>query len=203
MTTRLVVARHGNTFDPGDIVRRVGARTDLPLSKSGQQQAQRLGSALPTHGLIPDIVYAAPLLRTRQTAELALATIPLVCPIQILPQLTEIDYGPDEGQAETDVVARIGAQALRDWEEKHIVPNGWRVDPAALKKMWEALAACIRADAADKTMLCVTSNGIARFALNLAASGAGQYTPKLATGAYGVLMSTPTGWQIESWNTRP
>ena len=32
---RVIICRHGNTFDKGDLVRRVGARTDLALSKSG------------------------------------------------------------------------------------------------------------------------------------------------------------------------
>ncbi|MBP7252096.1 MAG: histidine phosphatase family protein [Alphaproteobacteria bacterium] len=203
MTTTLVIARHGNTFDPGDVIRRVGAHTDLPLSESGRQQAANLGKTLAAHKLIPDIVFAAPLLRTKQTAELALAAVSCSAALQLQPQLTEIDYGPDEGKPETDVIARLGEKALRDWEEKHIVPNGWRIDPAALENMWEALAMRIRTDYADKTVLCVTSNGIARFALNLAADSAEQNTPKLATSAYGVLKSVANGWRIESWNVRP
>ncbi|HAO37083.1 MAG TPA: histidine phosphatase family protein, partial [Hyphomonas sp.] len=36
---RLIIVRHGNTFDKGDTVTRVGGRTDLPLSASGLAQA--------------------------------------------------------------------------------------------------------------------------------------------------------------------
>jgi probable phosphoglycerate mutase len=39
---RVIICRHGNTFDKGDLVRRVGARTDLALSKSGIKQANFL-----------------------------------------------------------------------------------------------------------------------------------------------------------------
>ena len=41
---RLFVVRHGNTFDTGDVVTRVGGRTDLPLSKSGKAQAEKLAA---------------------------------------------------------------------------------------------------------------------------------------------------------------
>lgn len=203
MTTRLVVARHGNTFDSGDVVRRVGGRTDLPLSSSGRQQAERLGRHFAEHSLVPTAVFAAPLLRTRQTAELALAAMPCTIAIQPAPQLTEIDYGPDEGMPETAVVVRLGEQALRDWEEKQIVPDGWRVDPAALRKMWAELASRVQEEYCGKTVLCVTSNGIARFALSLAPPSGAKHTGKLATGAYGVFENSGTCWRVASWNVRP
>ena len=38
----IYIVRHGNTFDKGDVVTRVGARTDLGLSSSGQTQAEAL-----------------------------------------------------------------------------------------------------------------------------------------------------------------
>src|SRR5258706_236449 len=45
MTIKLLIARHGNTFGPGDIVTRVGT-TDLPLVESGLQQGRNLGTYL-------------------------------------------------------------------------------------------------------------------------------------------------------------
>ena len=33
--TRLVIVRHGNTFEAGEPPRRIGARTDLPLTATG------------------------------------------------------------------------------------------------------------------------------------------------------------------------
>ena len=38
--TSILICRHCNTFDKGDIIRRVGARTHLPLSLSGRAQAE-------------------------------------------------------------------------------------------------------------------------------------------------------------------
>jgi broad specificity phosphatase PhoE len=41
--TRIVIVRHGNTFEAGETPRRIGARTDLPLTADGQAQADALG----------------------------------------------------------------------------------------------------------------------------------------------------------------
>ncbi len=41
---RLIILRHGNTFDTGDIPTRVGAHTDLSLSVSGRMQADALAA---------------------------------------------------------------------------------------------------------------------------------------------------------------
>ena len=42
----LLLARHGNTFNKGDKIVWVGARTDLPLTAKGREQALALGQAL-------------------------------------------------------------------------------------------------------------------------------------------------------------
>ncbi|MGA3882329.1 histidine phosphatase family protein, partial [Bacillus pumilus] len=39
-----VIVRHGNTFAAGEPPRRIGARTDLPLTAQGQAQAEALGA---------------------------------------------------------------------------------------------------------------------------------------------------------------
>ena len=62
---RIIVCRHGNTFDKGDGVTRVGGRTDLPLSTSGEAQA----AALAEHfaGTRFAAAYCSSLQRTRAT----------------------------------------------------------------------------------------------------------------------------------------
>ena len=64
--TRIVICRHGNTFDKGDVVTRVGARTDLPLSSSGRAQAEILAAELSEYNFTH--AYCSPLMRTQQTA---------------------------------------------------------------------------------------------------------------------------------------
>ena len=114
--TRLIIARHGNTFGPDDPLRRVGARTDLELVQSGIEQGFQLGTYLKDNSLIPDIIIAGPLKRTLQTAKIAAAMLESTAPaVTIDERLREIDYGPDEGRAEPDVIARIGEKALKKW----------------------------------------------------------------------------------------
>ena len=75
---RLIIARHGNTFDKGDVIRRVGLRTNLPLSISGRKQAVKLGKALPdiTDGISLSECYVSELSRTQETAKIAIKQLP-------------------------------------------------------------------------------------------------------------------------------
>jgi broad specificity phosphatase PhoE len=199
MTAFLYIVRHGNTFEPGDVVTRVGGRTDLPLSPSGQVQADALGRHFETAGVRFFSAAVGPLRRTRETATAILARQPEAPAATIEPFLREIDYGPDENRPEPEVVARIGAAALEAWETQGVPPPGWRVDAAALVANWAQLFQ----DLAWQTgaHLVVTSNGVARFAL--AAVGADMAQGKLRTGAYGVLHLSGEAVQVGAWNVRP
>ena len=199
MTAVLYIVRHGNTFETGDVVTRVGGRTDLKLSPSGEAQAH----ALAQHFVDKNVAFASarsgPLKRTRRTAEVILGA-------QIgAPELTtdlflrEIDYGPDENRPEAEVIARIGAAALAAWEHEAIPPPDWRVDPAAVIGNWQETFSELRG--AEGAHLIVTSNGIARFAL--LAAGAARADGKLATGAYGVIELGASDETVSGWNIRP
>jgi 2,3-bisphosphoglycerate-dependent phosphoglycerate mutase len=207
MTLRLLVARHGNTFAPGDIVRRVGT-TDLPLVASGLEQGRLLGAYLKQHQLLPDVLFTSQLQRAIQTAEQAQQVMGTHLTIETLSIFNEIDYGPDENQPETQVLARIGQEALNAWEREAIVPTGWKVNPAELINNWQSFASKLCEQYQGKTCLVVTSNGIARFAPYLTGNFAAfraQYTIKLATGALAIFnneASTPT-WDCVAWNVKP
>lgn len=198
MTATLLIARHGNTFLQGETPTRVGARTDLALVPSGEEQARRLGDYLSAQGLIPARVVTSQLRRTRQTAAIALEVMGLDVPVTPHPGFNEIDYGPDENLPEDRVRARLGEDALRDWDESGIMPDGWSPRPDAIRAMWRDFAASV-----EGTVLVVTSNGIARFALDLASSGAAEGL-KLSTGALGVLKREDgEDWTLAGWNIRP
>lgn len=206
VTTRLLIARHGNTFAPGDTPRRVGRRTDLPLVASGEAQARRIGDHLRRCQLAPDAVFAAPLKRSYDTARLAVEALECDLPITIDARFNEIDYGPDENQPEAAVIARIGDQALRDWNEHAKVPPGWLVDPQAIIHDWLAFGNACRQSFSDQTVLVVTSNGIARFAPHLTGHFEAfrrQHDIKIATGALCCLRLQDSRWSIEQWNLRP
>ena len=207
MGTRLIVARHGNTFGPHDVVRRVGV-TDLPLVDSGLQQGRQLGAYLKANRLTPDCIFTSTLQRAVQTAEQAQQVMRTGLPIEMLSIFNEIDYGPDENQPEDSVIARLGADALFAWERRGQVPDGWQVDPQDIIDHWCHFADQLVRDFAGKTILVVTSNGIARFAPYLTGDFAGfcqAHGIKLSTGAVGIFehQAASSVWHCSAWNLKP
>lgn len=203
--SRLIVVRHGDTFAPGDEPRRIGARADLGLVAGGIAQASALGDYLAATGFHFRQVFAAPLVRTRQTAECIAAAFAPSPPITIAEWLTEIDHGTDEGARESVVLARLGPQALAAWDAYAVPPPGWVVDADARLAAWRRLLAA----RGEGDTLLVTSNGMARFALLALPAAARPPFLKLRTGSFGVLSKSDesskvrTGWVVERWNVRP
>ena len=195
--SQLYLIRHGNTFDQGQQVLRVGARSDLDLSLSGCAQAAALGqhfSAIPLCAVI-----SSPLKRAQQTAEAIIARQENSrLEMRIDPRLNELDYGPDEGQSEDKVRARLGEQALLDWEHHATVPQDWQVNPDKLIKDWQDIITELKASKA-KTIALVTSNGLARFILPHLKGHPKEL--KLKTGAFACIdLDCLT---LRQWNIRP
>lgn len=204
--TTLIIARHGNTFESGEPPRRVGARTDLPLTEKGRMQARGIGLWLKENKLIPDVVYSSTLKRTLETAQLAIIESGVKQPVFQLEIFNEIDYGPDENKTEDEVIARLGVQALKEWDKHAIVPKGWLADPEAIIRNWQGFAGSIRAHDDNETILVVTSNGTARFAPYITGdynAFAVAHDIKLATGAVGVIQFIDGRWVVGGWNIRP
>ena len=203
--TDIYIVRHGNTFDKGDTVTRVGARTDLPLSKSGLAQADALAAHLKT--IAPagfDRAYCSPLVRTRQTAEAILAQSTGAPDLETLEFLREVDYGPDENMPEPDVVARIGEAAMLAWETDAVPPSGWEIDPAIVKAEWRTLLRNLATKTLKRPVLIVTSNGIARFVLDAVTDRRADLDSiKLKTGAYGHIRVVGDDVTLLYWNVRP
>lgn len=207
MTTRLLIARHGNTFASGDTVRRVGT-TDLPLVASGLEQGLRLGHYLKKNNLVPDLIFTSKLTRAIQTAEQIKLSMEIDLPIQTLLMFNEIDYGPDENQPEEQVIARLGKEALKAWENDAIVPTGWKVNPQDIIDNWLNFSLGLRENYSNKTCLVVTSNGIARFAPYLTGDFPGfsrEFNIKIATGAVCIFdnKNNSDRWDCSAWNVKP
>ncbi len=203
--TKLIIARHGNTFTAKDTPTRVGAHTDLPLVQKGKDQAIALGNHLNESGFKPDIVYSSTLMRTKYTAQLAMRTYDQDTEINELDIFNEIDYGIDENQTEETVIARIGQDAIDDWDNNATPPEGWNVNPEQIIKNWHSFAE-ESSLSNNKTIFIVTSNGIARFApyiTNDFKSFSKNHSIKLSTGAFGVIELKAGKWQVTEWNTRP
>jgi len=200
--TRIIICRHGNTFDKGDVVTRVGARTDLPLSLSGLEQSAALSKHFDPKqsGFNFSEAYCSALQRTHRTGSIILTSNHLCKALKILDFLTEIDYGVDENKAESHVIARLGQDALTLWDEKAVPPDGWNVDPDAIIKAWKAFFNDYKEDKGD--VLVVTSNGIARFVLDAVDDITTEAPRKLRTAAYGIVKITNGHSTVTAWDIR-
>jgi probable phosphoglycerate mutase len=198
----VTIVRHGNTFDAGEQTRRIGVRTDLPLVASGVDQAHALGRSFAEQGLIFDRALAAPLRRTRATIDCILTSQPQAPVIESVDWLTEIDHGPDEGKIDSDVLARIGHDALVAWDREARAPDGWIVDSDRRIAGWQDLWKAGRGH-----VLIVTSNGAARFAVlsdeRLRRQASALPSLKLRTGAYGSIVREQGDLRLIAWDRRP
>lgn len=225
--TTLIVVRHGNTFNSGDVILRVGGKTDLPLTEKGIAQGEAVGKELLAQGFDVDMIFSAPLLRTMRSAQGIAASFPGVPEVQKQDFLTELEYGVDDGAPEDDVVIRIGMiekladitaettidelrafgkAALKRWDNEAVLPAAWahlQQKAAMLNAQWQEFATLVAGDFAGKTVVAVTSNGIARFSKAILPAGSAiPENLKLATGAFGVYTFDGV-WALEQWNVRP
>ena len=210
----MVIARHGNTFRQGETPRRVGGASDLPLVE--EHRAKSIGLYLKDKGLIPSVVYAAPLLRTVRTAELAVEATGCQINIIQLREFTEIDYGPDENKTEEEIELRLGEgdsdkgrAVIEAWNKNAAVPDGWRVNPSQIIETWLDFAEnTVLRNSLHKTTLTVTSNGIIRFAPYLTGNFeqfAREHEIKVSTGGVCIFEKddNDTFWKCTAWNLKP
>ncbi len=225
--TRLIVVRHGNTFNSGDVICRVGSATDIPLTETGMKQAYAAGEMMAELGYEPEIIFHAPLQRTCQSAVGVAASFPEAV-LEEAEFLSELDYGNDDGKPEDEVVIRlgvvenpqaitpdttidelraIGKAALKKWDSEAVLPRGWYFlaeKAGELEAQWQEFAEKIIAEFPGKTVVAVTSNGIARFSKAILPAGTAlEGSLKLATGAFGVYEYENGCWRSTQWNVRP
>ena len=206
MTTRIIIARHGNTFTKEQTPTRVGCRTDLPLVET--ERGTNVGLYLKKYNLVPDVVFAAPLKRTMETAKLALNAFEKPIPFFEDNSFKEIDYGPDENKTEDEVIARIGQDAIDRWNKDAVVPDGWMVDVPFIIQTWQDLGKKAAKEYKDKNMLIVSSNGIIRFAPYLTGdfqSFAAEHDIKVGTGCVCVFEKEDNeeNFRCTAWNVKP
>ncbi len=206
----LLMARHGNTFEDGQTPVWVGARTDLPLTTKGREQAASLGEALSP--LKPRLkrVLAGPLIRTREHAAIAVERASINASVEIDDRLREIDYGLWEGKPSQDIAAEFSEEPLVAWDKHGIWPNNasWHPDRHALANAISNLANELAAELSpEDAALLVTSNGIARFFLHLVPGlfedMAAKSLLKVATGNWCAFGRRGGAWSLAFWNQTP
>ncbi len=208
MVTRLIIVRHGNTFNKGETCLRIGCRTDIPLSSSGKEQAILLGKYLKFKNIIPDKVFSSELKRTYQTAEIAFKETGISVSIERNKIFNEIDYGIDEAKTDEEIISRIGKDALEQWNKNAIVPDGWKFNPKEAIDNWFDFSKMIEKEYQDKVIMVFTSNGIARFAPYLTGNFdkfIENYDIKISTSALCTFIKNKNEefWKVINWNIKP
>jgi broad specificity phosphatase PhoE len=206
----LLLARHGNTFEAGEAATWVGARTDLPLTAKGREQAAALGAALEAFKPRLKRIVAGPLKRTREHAEIAARATGFGAPVEIDERLREIDYGAWENKTSDQIRAEGGEAELAAWDKRGVWPSapGWAPPPGVIAQnaaeIAQGLAAAL---SGDEAALVVTSNGILRFFLELVPGAFGGMAAdgalKVATGHCCALAFEDGAWRVAFWNRQP
>jgi len=158
---RILLARHGET--QWNVEGRCqGQGFDIPLSATGREQARLLGMRLAGQPLCRAV--ASPLLRARQTAELALGERAGLLTLD--PGLMEIHHGRWEGQLAGTIRAEYPdlQRAWRETPEQVTLPGGESL-AAVAARAWPALAAACRGLGAEATVLLVAHDGVCRVLL--------------------------------------
>jgi probable phosphoglycerate mutase len=96
----IYLVRHGET--DWNRERRIQGSSDIPLNSTGRAQARTTGELLARRKW--DGIFASPLSRAMETAQIISAEVGLAAPIA-LPEVVERRYGDAEGRTDTEVDA--------------------------------------------------------------------------------------------------
>jgi broad specificity phosphatase PhoE len=110
--TRIILVRHGQT--EWNRVERFRGRADVPLNETGLAQAEVTGKRIAAEWR-PMAVYSSPLERAVRTAEAIAGHFDL--PVQVHPNLIDIDYGQWQGLT-PDEVREQWPKMIDDWYNK-------------------------------------------------------------------------------------
>ena len=117
--TTFLLARHGATAHTAEGRLSGSTGANPPLSRLGEQQAERLAGLLGATGGV-DVLACSPVRRARQTAEAVAAVLGL--PLRVEDDLREIDFGDWEGLTPAEVD--------RGWPGRQGAWRGQTAEPA-------------------------------------------------------------------------
>jgi probable phosphoglycerate mutase len=155
---RILLARHGETTWNTE-GRHQGQGFDIPLSAVGRAQAQALAVRFREEPIARAV--ASPLLRARQTAEIALAERASMLTLD--PGLMEISHGDWEGRLASEI-RETHPELQQAWRERpHTVrlPGG-EAFPEVQDRAWAALVRACEGLGEEETLLLVSHDGVNR-----------------------------------------
>jgi len=158
---RVILARHGETSWNVE-GRHQGQTFDIPLSDVGRAQAQALAGRFKDEPIARAV--ASPLLRARQTAEIALgARAPM---LTFDPGFVEISHGEWEGCLASEI-RETHPELQRAWREQPETvrfPEGESLQDVQ-DRAWPALVQACQGLGDEETLLLVSHDGVNRVIL--------------------------------------
>lgn len=206
---RLILARHGNTFAPGDKVVWAGSTNDLKLVESGLKQAHVAADYLIQEKITPKAIYCSPLQRTKKFAEIIIERLQLNCQPIVDERLNEIDYGEWTGRSDQEIIDQFGADELKQWSEFSLWPKkgSWGSSESAVKSDIQSFASELQKYSANDTIIVVSSNGRLRYFLTLLGDEFEKRrqnnTLKVKTGHLCELQSSNGTFELKYWDKNP
>lgn len=161
--THLTLIRHGQT--DWNLARRIQGSTDIPLNDTGRADAGWAAERLA--GTVHHAVYASPLVRAKETAQIIADRLGLEI-AGLVPDLREREFGDGEGMLVPDYIARYG-----DWHAE--VPGA-----ESLAEVGERAIAALHRIARDarrrsapqaESVLVVTHGGVIRSVIDHVSGG--------------------------------
>lgn len=188
---RLILMRHGNTFEEGQTPVQVGVCTDLSLTTYGLGQAKQMAKYLIAEKVSPKAVFAGKLKRQTEFAEIIARYFGLK--FQDAIALTEIDYGLWEGLSSEEIKDKWPKEYV-EWNDfgkwqNHIFHGTYETHLKRIEEWLEVL----RKGYEGKTVVAITSNGLLRFFKN----------EKVKTGHFCEIHLLSDGYKICNWNQNP
>lgn len=201
---RLILLRHGNTFEKEETSRFIGRRTDLSLTDFGAEQIERAGLYLYERNLIPAVIIHGTLKRHEQSARIIAHACKLPrSAVQSEQNLSEIDYGDWENLTANEIRGGWPAE-FAAWTQEGIWPSA--VFPQSYTELISQTRELI--DGLEtlyqtRKVMLITSNGILRTLHHIFIGRIDHLGAKVRTGALCFVKYEKRQSEIIRWDLLP
>lgn len=206
---KLILLRHGNTFEANQIAYQVGLKTDLPLTEKGMLQAKTFAQQFQDQNRNIAAIFCGQLQRQRQTADLIANYFPKARRDENINALNEIDYGDWEGLT-ADAIDAKWPQEHANWQHQAIWPKHFGSSLETHIGHLKQFLARLKDYQPNDTVVAVTSNGIMRLFLCLIPNLWSELSQsksfndfKVKTGNYCEIEILNEELIIQQWNVHP
>ncbi|MFV9507536.1 MAG: histidine phosphatase family protein [Oscillochloridaceae bacterium umkhey_bin13] len=193
MITTVHLIRHGET--DWNLAGRWQGHADVPLNELGYRQARLVAGRLARDGVMFDAIYSSDLARAFQTAWEIGAAVKV--PVQLLPNLREIDLGTWSGLTYDEIRATHPTE-IALLEQGQDLPRGGAETLSALRKrVVEAVDALANLHRGG-TLGVVSHGGCIRMLLAHAENYQGdgfRRFPHIGNTSVSIIQIAPSGWQ--------